>query len=115
MLACNFHYGLWMCWTIFHCPVIDGVFGRGAKVMGGDGGVNPTPTVKRGLRVFYCLCAILAVLDVFGLRHAESPIDSLWGFYAGYGFLSCVVLVIAAKWMRTFLMRDEDYYEQRER
>ncbi len=84
-------------------------------MIGDERRVNPTPKVKRGLRVFYWLCAILAVLDIVGLRHAESPIDSFWGFYAGYGFLSCVVLVIVAKWMRTFLMRDEDYYEQRER
>ena len=32
------------------------------------------------------------------------------GFYSIYGFVGCVALVLAAKELRRWLMRDEDYY-----
>ena len=35
----------------------------------------------------------------------------MWGFYAGYGFVACVLLVLIAKEMRKLLMRREDYYD----
>ncbi len=75
---------------------------------------SPGPKVRRGLRVFYVLCALLVVLDVVGLRHAENALDGWWGFYPIYGFVACVVLVLVATWLRTFLMRDEDYYRRHE-
>jgi len=40
------------------------------------------------------------------------PFEALWGFYAIYGFVACVVLVLLAKEMRKILMRDEDYYDR---
>ena len=73
--------------------------------------VTPGPRLKRGLWVFHVLCVLLFALDFLHLRHAETDFDWLWGFYALYGFVACVVLVLVAKWMRTFLMRGEDYYE----
>ena len=36
---------------------------------------------------------------------------AVFGFYGLFGFIVCVALVLAAKWMRTFLMRPEDYYD----
>jgi hypothetical protein len=35
----------------------------------------------------------------------------VWGFYAIYGFVACVILVLVAKEMRKLVMRDEDYYD----
>ena len=70
--------------------------------------------IKRVLRVLYILCALLLLADVVIHRHTYLSIEKLWGFYPLYGFVGCVVLVIVAKWMRTFLMRDEDYYEKDE-
>jgi hypothetical protein len=66
--------------------------------------------VQRVLYVFYAICALLLVLDVIIHRHTYHPWERLIGFYPLYGFVGCVVLVLVAKWMRTFLMRDEDYY-----
>lgn len=73
--------------------------------------INPGPKLKRGLTVFYALCGLLFVIDFLPWRHAENALDGLWGFYAFYGFVACVALVLIAKWMRTFLMRDQNYYE----
>lgn len=67
--------------------------------------------IKRLLNIFYLCCAILVILDFVIHRHTMHEWDGLWAFYPIYGFVGCVVLVIVAKWMRTFLMRAEDYYD----
>ena len=35
----------------------------------------------------------------------------MFGFYAIFGFVACVGLVLAAKELRKFLKRDEDFYD----
>jgi hypothetical protein len=67
--------------------------------------------VKRILHLLYGCCALLFALDFVIYRHTTHSWESLGGFYAIYGFVGCVVLVLVAKWMRTFLMRPEDYYD----
>lgn len=74
---------------------------------------NPN-NVKRIMRLLYVCCALLFALDFVIHRHSTHALEPLWGFYAIYGFVGCVVLVLVAKWMRTFLMRDEDYYDRQE-
>jgi hypothetical protein len=44
------------------------------------------------------------------LRHGFS-FESWPGFYALFGFVACVSLVLAAKQLRKWVMRPEDYYE----
>ncbi|MEX0617560.1 MAG: hypothetical protein WDZ76_04120 [Pseudohongiellaceae bacterium] len=70
--------------------------------------------VRRLLHVLYFVCATLLLLDLFIHRHVEHSWERLIGFYPMYGFVGCVVLVLVAKWMRTFLMRGEDYYDGRD-
>ena len=72
---------------------------------------NPN-NVKRLLHVFYGICVLLFVLDFVIHRHVMHSWENLWGFYPLYGFVGCVVLVLIATWMRTFLMRSEDYYDK---
>ena len=46
--------------------------------------------------------------------HADSEVIPGFhtpGFHAAYGFISCVLLVLAATQMRRFVKRDEDYYD----
>ncbi len=68
--------------------------------------------VKRLLNIFYVCCALLVILDFIIHRHVYHYWENLWAFYPIYGFIGCVVLVLIATWMRTFLMRDEDYYDR---
>ena len=68
---------------------------------------------RRLRRVFYALCAALVALEVLVHRHAEHSWEGAFAFYAVYGFVACVVLVLAAKQMRRVLMRREDYYDPR--
>ena len=68
-------------------------------------------SVKKVLRVFYVICALLLLADVVVHRHVVHTWEGVWGFYAGYGFVACVLLVLIAKEMRKLLMRREDYYD----
>jgi archaellum component FlaD/FlaE len=70
--------------------------------------------VTRLLRGLYLICIILFILDFFISRHPNNQLETIWGFYALYGFISCVVLVLLAKWMRKFLKRSENYYTKHE-
>jgi len=67
--------------------------------------------VTRVLIVLYGICALLLILDFFIHRHISHSWENLFGFYPLYGFVGCVILVKVATWMRTFLMRPEDYYD----
>ena len=68
--------------------------------------------IKRVLYVFYGCCVLLFALDLVIHRHVYHSWENLWGFYPIFGFVACVILVLIAKWMRTFLMRSEDYYDE---
>jgi len=71
--------------------------------------------VKKVLRIFYIVCAALLLVDFVVHRRIYHEWEGLWGFYAGYGFVACVLLVLVAKEMRKVLMRREDYYDDEER
>lgn len=70
--------------------------------------------IRTILNVFYALALLLLVVDFVIHRHIYTDIESFKGFYAIYGFVACTILVFIAKWMRIFLIRDEDYYDELE-
>lgn len=53
---------------------------------------------------------LLTALDLFYKKKTYFDIEHFPGFYSIYGFFMCAALVVAAKAMRLFLMRDEAYY-----
>ena len=57
------------------------------------------------------VCVALFFADGFYEKHGEVTAEYLFGFYGIYGFTGCVALVLAAKWLRTVVMRREDYYD----
>ena len=61
--------------------------------------------------IFYVLCALLVIADFVVHRHIYTSFDEIPAFYAIYGFVACVLLVVIAKQMRKLLMRKESYYE----
>ena len=69
-------------------------------------------TIRLLWRVFAVILALTilghAVIDVRG----HYGIEVLWGFTAVYGFLCCVFMVFAAKFLGKFLKRDENYYRE---
>ena len=74
---------------------------------------NPK-NVQRLLRGFYVCCLLLVLAEFVIHRHVVHPWEALFAFHAGYGFVACVILVLAATQMRKLLMRDENYYESGE-
>lgn len=68
--------------------------------------------IKKTLRWFYAACILLVVADFVIHRHIGLPWEKIPAFYAIYGFVACVVLVVIAKEMRKLVMRKEDYYDE---
>jgi hypothetical protein len=77
-----------------------------------DGWFDKPENVKKMLKVFYVSCGLLVLVDFFVHRHIYHDWENIPAFYAIYGFIGCVVLVLIATEMRKFLMRGEDYYDE---
>jgi hypothetical protein len=67
--------------------------------------------IRRVRFVLYTLCTLSLAGELFVHRHVDHPWEALPGFYALYGFVACVLLVLIAKEMRKVIMRGEDYYD----
>jgi hypothetical protein len=67
--------------------------------------------VARLLKGFYAICILLVLADFILHRHIGFDWEKIPAFYAIYGFVACVLLVVVAKRMRNVLMRKEDYYD----
>lgn len=70
-----------------------------------------SPGVARLLRGLFVVCGALVALDLVLERTSHAPGESLPGFYAAYGFVGCVLLVLAAKQMRRVVGKRPDHYE----
>lgn len=68
--------------------------------------------VKWLMRGFYAICLLLVVVDFALHRHIGFSWEKIPAFYAIYGFVACVILVVIAKEMRKVIMRKEDYYDE---
>ena len=63
------------------------------------------------IRALIAVSVLSVLADFFYHKHAEYHFREWIGFDAVYGFVSCVLLVLAAKQLRKILMRPEDYYD----
>ena len=66
--------------------------------------------VRRFLLVFYISLGVLLAVDPFIHKHSEYGWETSPGFFAAYGFVSCVMLIFVARVLRYLIMRDEQYY-----
>lgn len=77
--------------------------------------------VRRVIFGLFGACGFFVLLDVvFWLTGFDKHPHFRWeqwpGFYAVYGFVACVLLVLVAKHvLRPLVMRGEDYYEPKEK
>ena len=62
--------------------------------------------------ILYIICFLLFITDFFYEKKIHFDFENWLGFFAWYGGGMCVLLVLAAKVMRIFLKRDEDYYDR---
>jgi len=54
----------------------------------------------------------LVALELTIERHEALALAGWFAFYALFGFVACVALVLTAKALRRLLKRREDYYER---
>jgi hypothetical protein len=69
-------------------------------------------SVTRIVYGLYALCALLLAIDAFVPKHGPFAVEYIFGFYALFGFIACVGLVLAARVLRLIIMRPEDYYDR---
>ena len=68
--------------------------------------------IKRLKIGFYIVLALLVVPDFFMHKHTLfSPVEAWPGFYALFGFIACVVIILVSKLFGLVLKVKEDYYD----
>ena len=67
--------------------------------------------VKTNTSVLF-LCIIFLILELIGHRHGETSIEDILFFPAFFGYVSCIVIFKIGVSLRSFLMKDEDYYDK---
>jgi hypothetical protein len=63
-------------------------------------------------RAVYLTCLLLVVADFLVHRHISTAAERLPAFYALYGFVALVGVVMAAKGLRLLVKREEGYYDR---
>ena len=71
---------------------------------------NPA-NVRRLVWALVAACVIAFLADFVVYRYVDHPWENLFGFYAIYGFVACIVLVLGAKGLRKLLQRRETFYD----
>lgn len=67
---------------------------------------------RRLFRTYYTSLVILLIVEFFVHRHSYFPWEKWPEFYATFGFVACVALVLAAKYiLRPIVKRREGYYD----
>ena len=60
---------------------------------------------------FIVVLVVTVIAGLFVHQHVHFGIEDSFGFFAWYGFVTCVGMVVFAKLLGMFLKRSEDYYE----
>ena len=58
------------------------------------------------------VCIIFLILELIGHRYGETSIEDILFFPAFFGYLSCIIIFKIGVSLRSFLMKDEDYYDK---
>jgi len=57
------------------------------------------------------LLALLVIADFYIDAHPSFHIDGIFGFYAWFGLVTCMAMVIFAKALGVFIKRKDTYYD----
>jgi hypothetical protein len=63
-------------------------------------------------RILFGACVLLVVADFVVHRHISTGVERVPAFYALFGFIALVGVVMASKGLRRIVKRDEDYYDR---
>ncbi|MGV6996501.1 hypothetical protein ACUZ9P_11480 [Desulfovibrio sp. QI0430] len=70
--------------------------------------------LKATIRVCLVVLAALVVWDALFVskEHVHTYVERIPGFWAAFGFVACVVIIIVSKWFGHLgIMTREDYYD----
>ena len=73
--------------------------------------------LKTVVRLCFVVLAVLVLLDaipaIVDKEHAHTSIEHFPGFWAAFGFIACVLIIIVSKWFgHAGIMTREDYYDE---
>ncbi|MDT8440901.1 MAG: hypothetical protein RQ723_04495 [Desulfuromonadales bacterium] len=69
--------------------------------------------IKRLKTGFYIVLALLVLPDFFLHKHTLFSAAEAWpGFYAFFGFVACVIIILVSKLFGLVLKVREDYYDR---
>jgi hypothetical protein len=66
--------------------------------------------VKRLWRGFLVVLALTVLAQVVVHLHPHFEVESVFGFYAWFGFLACAAMIVVAKLLALLLKRSDTYY-----
>ena len=74
--------------------------------------------LKLLVRLSFGVLALLIIIDAIPAlvdkHHAHTKVEHIPGFWSVFGFLACVIIIIASKWFgHAGIMKKEDYYDER--
>lgn len=70
--------------------------------------------VKRLWRGFLVLLALTVAAQLVVHLHPHFAIESVFGFYAWFGFLACAAMIVVAKVLARLLKRPDTYYGEQD-
>lgn len=68
--------------------------------------------VKTLWRCFLLILVLLVSIGAFVDLHPHFEIETWFGFYAAYGFITCLLMIVVAKVLGVFLKRQDAYYDK---
>jgi len=71
--------------------------------------------VKRLWRGFLGVLSLTVLAQLMVQLHPHFAVESVFGFYAWFGFFACAAMIIVAKALALLLKRPDSYYDDRAR
>lgn len=66
--------------------------------------------VKRLWRGFLVVLALTVFAEFFVHLHPTFALEGWFGFHASFGFVTCVLMIVGAKFLARFLKRPDTFY-----
>lgn len=70
-------------------------------------------TIRRLWWAFGVVLALTVLAELFVTHEAHFAVEQLTGFYALFGFIACVAMILFAKGIAVFLKRPDTYYDEK--
>jgi hypothetical protein len=72
-----------------------------------------TAVVRLSLLLLALLVAADAIPGLVDKKHAHTAAEHFPAFWAAFGFVGCVIIILLSKWFgHAGIMRREDYYDE---